>query len=106
MRFHYAENLAAWRATLAALRADAAAAGRPRVAVWGNVHLLENVYSVLVAPHLDVVWTETPAYLPHVGAPPTWGSATGALSAFQYKLGRAAGNFTRSVCITHSLSDK
>ena len=95
IRFHYVENLAAWNATYHAIKADAAEAGRPGIAVYGNVHIVENVYSVLVSQYLDVVWTETPAFLPHVGNPPTWGGATSGFSALQYKLGRAAGNFSK-----------
>ena len=45
--------------------------------------------------YLDVVWTETPSYLPYVGSPPTWGGPASGFSALQYKLGRAAGNFTK-----------
>lgn len=95
IRFHYVENLAAWNATYHAIKAAAAEAGRPQVAVYGNVHIVENVYSIVVSQYLDVVWTETPAFLPHVGNPPTWGSAAGGFSALQYKLGRAAGNFSK-----------
>ena len=94
IRFHYVENLAAWKRTYDALKADAAAAGRPEVAVYGNVHIVENVYSVVVSQYLDVVWTEQPAEFPRVGAP-TWGSPVSADSALEYKLGRAAGDFAK-----------
>merc|ERR1719197_457836 len=67
IRFHFTAHLRAWNQTRSALKQDAAAAGRPEPAVYGNVHIVENVYSVLVSQYLDVVWTETPAYLPHVG---------------------------------------
>ena len=50
---------------------------------------------MVVSQYQDVVWTETPAFLPHVGNPPTWGGAAKGLSALQYKLGRACGNFTK-----------
>ena len=57
--------------------------------------LRRNAYSVVVAQYLDVVWTETPAFLPHVGNPPTWGGPASGFSSLQYKLGRAAGNFSK-----------
>jgi hypothetical protein len=72
IRFHFVENLKRWRATYAAIKADAKENGRPEPAVYGNVHIVENAYSVVVSQYQDVVWTETPAYLPHVGNPPTW----------------------------------
>ena len=50
---------------------------------------------MVVAQYLDVVWTETPAFLPHVGNPPTWGGPASGFSSLQYKLGRAAGNFSK-----------
>ena len=50
---------------------------------------------MVVSQYQDVVWTETPAFLPHVGNPPTWGGAASGFSALQYKLGRAAGNFSK-----------
>eukprot|EP00937_MAST-01D_sp_MAST-1D-sp2_P000446 g446.t1 len=94
IRFHFVAHLRAWKATRDALKQDAAAAGRPEPAVYGNVHIIENVYSVLASQYLDVVWTETPAYLPRVGRP-TWGGPASGFSALLYKLGRAAGNFTK-----------
>jgi hypothetical protein len=51
-------------------------------------------YSVIVSQYIDVVWTETPAYFPHVGTP-SWGGPASGFSALQYKLGRAAGNFSK-----------
>jgi hypothetical protein len=42
IRFHFTANLAAWRRTYAAVKNDAAEAGRPEVAVYGNVHIVEN----------------------------------------------------------------
>ena len=33
--------------------------------------------------YLDVVWTETPAFFPHVGKP-TWGGDASSFSALQY----------------------
>ena len=91
---NFTAHLRAWNQTRSALKQDAAAAGRPEPAVYGNVHIVENVYSVLVSQYLDVVWTETPAFLPRVGKP-TWGSPATGFSALQYKLGRAAGNFSK-----------
>jgi hypothetical protein len=94
IRFHFLQHLAAWRATFLAIKQAAAESGRPEPAVYGNVHIVENAYSVVVSQYLDVVWTETPAFFPHVGKP-TWGGAASGFSALQYKLGRAAGNFSK-----------
>ena len=49
IRFHYTANLAAWRAAYHAIKADARDAGRPEVAVYGNVHIVENAYSIIVS---------------------------------------------------------
>ena len=94
IRFHFTGHLAAWRRTRDAIKQDAVDNDRFEPAVYGNVHIVENTYSVLVSQYLDVVWTEQPAYFPYVGKP-TWGSAASGFSALQYKLGRAAGNFSK-----------
>jgi hypothetical protein len=94
IRFHFVENLQRWRATYRAIKADAAENGRPTPAVYGNVHIVENAYSVIVSQYQDVVWTETPAFFPRVGNP-TWGSPASGFSALQYKLGQSCGNFSK-----------
>ena len=94
IRFHFVEHLARWRSTYLAIKQDAAENGRYEPAVYGNVHIIENAYSVVVSQFLDVVWTETPAEFPYVGKP-TWGGVNNGFSALLYKLGRAAGNFSK-----------
>jgi hypothetical protein len=93
--FHYAENILAWRDIYTSLKKAAVEAEQAEPVVYGNVHIIEMVYAVIISQYLDVVWTETPAYLPYVGNPPTWGGPNAGWSALQYKLGRACGNFSK-----------
>lgn len=73
--FDFKSQLEAWKDIYSSIKAEAVARGRPEPAVYGNVHIVETVYSVLIAPYVDVVWTEQPAEQPIVGQP-TWGGGT------------------------------
>lgn len=92
--FDFKSQLEAWKDIYSSIKAEAVARGRPEPAVYGNVHIVETVYSVLIAPYVDVVWTEQPAEQPIVGQPTWGGNGYQALSALEYKLGASAGNQT------------
>lgn len=52
IRFHFVQHLAAWRDTYLAIKQAAAESGRYETAVYGNVHIVENSYSVVVSQYL------------------------------------------------------